>query len=529
MSIKEQIDRINTEKKRIATKTTQFGLTDNDTANLKTLADAIDGIEYHECVDVNIPEGGSFEIVPGYHRGGMVYAVNNPELDAAEYALETGRVVIPLKNSDQTIVKGEGFYGLGAVVVKKIPDPYYDVSNVTAIGPDVLETSWFIDKDGILQQGTMTNKSGWKETLSLSKTSVDVPFGFHNGGGSVSISLDDAREVTPNEGTQSIIPPTGKVLSVVTVKPIPTKYKDLTNQTITADDVLNTAKFIDKETGEAKNGAISDLGEVNEVLSPDITRSDPLYTVACQIPKGYHNGKGSVSALVSNTYEATPSETKQTIVANSGSFMGQFTVQPIPTKYKDLTEQTITANDVLSTKKFIDKETGEAKNGKIDIYENLQHTLDTSYGVELGGNVAGYLNSEFTIPKGYHNGTGKVKIIVEEKEVTPTESLQTVVGTPAVATQPGKVLGAVKVKPIPSQYKDITNQLLQPNQVLKGGRFIDKTTGQLTYGTIENLQEVKGTINTYSQTGYYLTSGGHFDAISIELDNSDLIAKLQEI
>lgn len=411
MSIAEQITRINGEKQRIAAVTTKFGITDNDAANIKTIADAMESVVIHDCTNQYLSgEGQKYDIVPGYHKGGTVYWLQDDESEATRYLLETERKVTPLGNEDQTITASEGYYGLGPIIVKKIPHPYHNVSNVTAIGPDVLETSWFIDKDGILQQGTMADKSGWKETLSLSKTSIDVPFGFHNGGGSVSISLDDAREVTPNEGTQSIIPPTDKVLSVVTVKPIPTKYKDLTNQTITADDVLNTAKFIDKETGEAKNGAISDLGEVNEVLSPDITRSDPFYTVACQIPKGYHNGKGSVSALVSNTYEATPSETKQTIVANSGSFMGQFTVQPIPTKYKDL-----------------------------------------------------------------------------------------------------------------------TNQLLEPSQVLKGGRFIDKTTGVLTYGAIENLGEVRGTINTYSQTGYYITSGGHFDAISIELDNSDLIAKLQEI
>lgn len=422
MSIADEINRISTQKNIIRDKMRDMGLVG------QTESPTIDGLASKLKEDVRIDagstsrevlEGESITIQAGYYKANVtVSGKTNLAADKQKIkALESK--IIPTK-SEQDYPVPEGYYGYGSFTVAAIGDDYQDTSdadisivqdsNGIFTSPDVLPPKIVYAK-GKRVLGGMPKYQSWKETLSLSKKSVDVPFGFHSGS-TVSIVTEDAREVTPDKGTHSIFPENGKVLSVVTVNPIPTKYKDLTKQTITANDVLSTKKFIDKETGEAQDGAISDLGEVNGVLSPDRTRSDPLYTVAFPISKGYHNGEGSVSAIVNNTYEATPSETKQTIFANDGSFMGQFTVHPIPTKYKDL-----------------------------------------------------------------------------------------------------------------------TNQLLEPGMVLKGGKYIDKTTGALTSGTVEYIGEVIGTINPYTQTGYYFEPSATtcFDAISITLDNRELLAELAKI
>ena len=50
----------------------------------------------------------------------------------------------------------------------------------------------------------------------------------------------------------------------------------------------------------------------------------------------------------------------------------------------------------------------------------------------------------YTIPKGYHSGSGKVQIVLETKTVTPTKSAQDITPTS------GKVLGKVTVAAIPA-------------------------------------------------------------------------------
>lgn len=57
----------------------------------------------------------------------------------------------------------------------------------------------------------------------------------------------------------------------------------------------------------------------------------------------------------------------------------------------------------------------------------------------------------YTIPKGYHSGTGTVKIALETKTVTPTKSAQDI--TPTT----GKVLSKVTVAAIPDNYVDTSD------------------------------------------------------------------------
>lgn len=241
MSIAEQIERINKEKKRIATKTTQFGLTDNDTADLKTLADAISGITYHECVNVTITQDGDpFEIIPGYHKGGFIYAVDNPDADKPKYLLEPGRVVTPLKNTDQIIEKGAGYYGLGTVTVKAIPHPYHDVSGVDATKYDVLANKKFVNADGTLDTGRMINNGTVTKVLDatrnssgeLTNASYDIPVGYHDGDGTVSVSYVTPQPITPTKQVTTIVPIDGSFMDKVIVEPIPDNYIDKTDENV---------------------------------------------------------------------------------------------------------------------------------------------------------------------------------------------------------------------------------------------------------------------------------------------------------
>jgi len=59
-------------------------------------------------------------------------------------------------------------------------------------------------------------------------------------------------------------------------------------------------------------------------------------------------------------------------------------------------------------------------------------------------------STQYTVPQGYHNGSGTVKIVTETKSATPSTSAQTIVATS------GKVISSVSVAAIPTKYKDTT-------------------------------------------------------------------------
>ena len=81
------------------------------------------------------------------------------------------------------------------------------------------------------------------------------------------------------------------------------------------------------------------------------------------------------------------------------------------------------------------------------------------------GAVAKTLDSSttsYTVPAGYHNGSGKVNISTETKTATPTTGSQTV--TPSS----GKVLSKVTVNAIPSQYVDTSDATAAADDIAKG-------------------------------------------------------------
>ena len=134
------------------------------------------------------------------------------------------------------------------------------------------------------------------------------------------------------------------------------------------------------------------------------------------IPKGYHNGSGTVSG-----------------VSGGGNYNLQ-SKKVTPTKSQQ--SVTATAADVLSGKIVVDS-TGKTLTGTMANNGAVTKTLDTT-------------TTSYTIAKGYHSGNGKVSITKESKSVTPTKSAQTVTPTS------GKVLSSVSVAAIPALYVDTT-------------------------------------------------------------------------
>ena len=210
---------------------------------------------------------------------------------SAGYHSGTGTVSITLEEKSVTPTKSEQVITptagkvLSKVTVAAIPDAYQDVTAVTATAAQVLDGSVFVDADGEVVEGTMTNNGAVSQTLNASTTSYTVPAGYHDGKGKVSITTE-TKSATPTKSAQTISPTTGKVLASVSVAAIPAAYQDVTGVTAAAADVLD-GKYIVDATGKKLEGSMPNNGAVGGNI-------DGLTSTSLTIPAGYTTG-GTVS------------------------------------------------------------------------------------------------------------------------------------------------------------------------------------------------------------------------------------------
>ena len=374
MSVSTQISRIQTDRNTIRAKLVELGLVAS-TATLDACAAAIESIANRGAVNAQVREGETFTIPEGWHDGsGTVAGVAG----GGNYSLQE-KTVTPTKSA-QSITSDAGYYGLSGVKVNAIPEIYQDVSAVTAAAGNVLTGIVFVTSEGVVTTGTMPNIGAVTKTLDTTTVKYVIAAGYHNGSGSISIVLEE-KSVTPTKSAQTIVPTSGKVMSKVTVAPIPDEYQDVTGVTTTAPNVLEGDVFVDSEGNEVE-GTMPNNGAVTKTLDTTTTS----YTV----PKGYHSGAGKVS-ITTETKTATPTKAAQNITPTSGKVLSKVTVNAIPDAYQDVTGVTAVAANVLDGDFFVDA-TGKKVEG----------TMPNNGAT--GGNIDGLTTTSLSIPAGFTTG-----------------------------------------------------------------------------------------------------------------------------
>lgn len=234
------------------------------------------------------------------------------------------------------------------------------------------------------------------------------------------------------------------------------------------------------------------------------------------IPAGYHNGSGTVKAISDLTGDAeayktqakiaTPTKKQQSITPDSGYYaLSAVTVNAIPDTYQDVTSVTATAGDVLTGKIFVASD-GAVITGTMTNNNTVTKTLDVT-------------TISYTIPKGYHSGSGKVSITLETKTVTPTKSAQDI--TPTT----GKVLSKVTVAAIPDNYVDTSDADAVAANILDNKTAYAK--GSKVEGTMPNNGDTSGSIDGITTTSLKIpagyTSGG---TVTLTSDIEDALAAI---
>lgn len=214
------------------------------------------------------------------------------------------------------------------------------------------------------------------------------------------------------------------------------------------------------------------------------------------IPAGYHNGSGTVKAVLDTEGDAeayktqaktvTPTKKQQSVTPDAGYYaLESVTVSPIPNAYQDVSSVNATDAEVLAGKIFV------AANGAV-IAGGMPNNGAVSKRLDIN-------NTEYTIPAGYHNGEGKIDIFAQTIECDPTRREKRVV------PDEGCVLREVIITGIPDTLQDITQVSADRYDVLKGKKYVDWSG--VVEGTMPNNGDTSNTFDGMTTTSVNIPAG----------------------
>ena len=383
MSIELLLSQLQTDRNTIRAKLVELGMA-NNTDKLNALAAAISNLVNQGAVSATVQEGDTYTIPKGYHNGsGTVSGVAG----GGNYALQS-KTVTPTKKQ-QNVTPDSGYYGMSDVTVGAIPDAYQDVTSVTAAAGDVLTGKIIVLADGTVVTGTMTNNGAVSKTLDATTITYTIPKGYHNGSGVVKIVLEE-KTVTPTKAAQEITPTTGKVLSKVTVDPIPDEYQDVSGVTATAPHVLAGDVFVDAEGNEVTGTMVECDTESKIVFPSDLyDNGDGTFSKTAAFSAGYYS-ESHGTVVHAMDISVTPTKSQQQVDAGQYHFVRKVNVAPIPDEYITTTDATAESAEILA---------GETAyvNG-VKVTGSMANNGDTS------GEIDGLTKTSVTIPAGYTTG-----------------------------------------------------------------------------------------------------------------------------
>lgn len=271
-----------------------------------------------------------------------------------------------------------------------------------------------------------------------------------------------------------------------------------TNIALSIESITNSRntirnKLIDFGLAQSNDQLAALATAINGIVDNGSVQANVKEGETYNIPKGYHDGSGTVSGVSGGgnynlqSKTVTPTKAQQPITADEGYYgLSDVTVKAIPEAYQDVTAVTATAADVLATKVIVNA-TGKVTTGTMPNNGAVSKTLDSA-------------TTNYAIPAGYHSGAGSVSIVTETKTLTPTKKQQVV---PATS---GKVISSVTVAAIPGNYIDTTDATATAATILDGETAY--VGGVKVEGTMPNNGAAEKTLTT-TETSHTIPEGYH--------------------
>lgn len=271
---------------------------------------------------------------------------------------------------------------------------------------------------------------------------------------------------------------------------------EITRLTSARNTIRN--KMVNLGLGESTD-LLDDLAtEIDSIVNRGAVSATVQEGDTYNIPAGYHNGSGTVSGISGGgnyslqSKSVTPTKSQQSVTADNGYYgLSGVTVAAIPEAYQDVSSVTAGAGDVLATKVIVTAD-GTVTAGTMPNNGAVSKTLDATAN-----------NQSYSVPVGYHNGSGSVSIVLEEKSATPGDSSQEIIPTS------GKVLSKVTVAAVPAKYGDTTGDDAVAANLLYGKLAHTISNGEAIQieGTMTNNGAISGSIDGLVNTSYSVPSG----------------------
>lgn len=275
-------------------------------------------------------------------------------------------------------------------------------------------------KDNLSKVNKNTGFEPTETILDVNIPSMAIPEGYYKPGSVVKIVPQDLT-VNPDVSTHEYIPDDGKVFGSVIVNKI--------SGTATQADVKSGKTFA-SENGVSLAGTMSVFNNIEQSLTPN----NSIYNLR----EGYYGDNCSV-VVDHEDLEIYPSN--KNIVHQESKFIRKLTVMGIPGN--------ATPDRVLSGYSFCSANTPECAGGVA-----VDGTMPNNGDIEV---VLDTNNTDYTVPEGYHNGAGVVRIVTEKRTATLATAAFTIIPSS------GKVLSSVTIPAV--------SGTATPGHVLNGYSF----------------------------------------------------------
>lgn len=333
-----------------------------------------------------------------------------------------------------------------------------------------LEEVWWSPK-------MLSNTTSAKQTLmypdlqekTVSPSAMDqtvVPDGDYDGLSKVTVTAATLQEktVTPSESSQIVTPDSAYYgLSKVTTDPIPAAYKDTSDATATADDIV-AGKTAYVGSGKITGTAIMTVAPTLQSKSVSPSASQQVIT-----PDANYDGLSQVTVEAATLQAKTVSpSTSQQIITPDSSYYGlsQVTVDAAPVTTPSLQTKTVSPS---TSSQNVTPDAG---------YDGLSKVTVNAATLQ-SKSVSPSTSAQTITPGSGYYGLSQVSvsaISLQSKTVTPTKSSQTV-----TATSSYNGLSQVTVNAIPSTYISTTDATATEADIAAGKTAY--VNGSLVTGT----------------------------------------------